>query len=241
MWGKKSVLFLALMIGGLFAVSPLKAQVDTATIVGTVPSVGVAPQPTDVPEVLFRPLAQRVSRDVTFFADTGGGNPTRLGPDVRRAVMQVDANLPLFDVNSLQGQFDQSAWPFRVFGSLFMTFGLASLLMAAAGLYGVMSFAVRRRTQEIGVRMALGADRRGIMRMIVRQGIWQVAVGMLVGGGLAGWLGGLLQLLLFQVKPWDPVVFAVTIGVLSSAGLLACIVPALRAASVDPLVALRHD
>jgi ABC-type antimicrobial peptide transport system permease subunit len=113
--------------------------------------------------------------------------------------------------------------------------------MAAAGLYGVMSFAVRRRTQEIGVRMALGADRRRIMRMVVRQGIWQVGVGMAIGFGLGGLLGGQMKALLFRVTPWDPIVFGSTIGVLAAAGLAASLIPALRAASVDPLVALRHD
>src|SRR5689334_1642027 len=147
--------------------------------------------------------------------------------------MDLGSSLALFDLRSLRGEYDQSTWPFRVFGGLFMTFGLASLLMAGAGLYGVMSFAVRRRTQEIGVRMALGATRAGIVRMVMRQGAWQVGVGMLVGAGLAGWLGTLLKLLLFQVKPWDPLVFAGTIAVLSGAALSACLVPALRAGSVD--------
>jgi predicted permease len=213
---------------------------DWITIVGTVPSVAVAPQPGDTTEMVFLPLAQHVSRDLTIFADAGA-NATLGGPAVRKAVMEVDPNLPVFNINTLQGQYDQNNWPFRVFGGLFMTFGMASLLMAGAGLYGVMSFAVRRRTQEIGVRMALGASRAGIIAMVVKQGVWQVALGMAVGAGIAGWLGGLLKLLLFQVQPWDLTVFACTIGVLSSAGLLACVVPARRAASVDPLVALRHD
>lgn len=121
-----------------------------------------------------------------------------------------------------------------------MTFGLAALLMSAAGLYGAMSFGVRRRTQEIGVRMALGADRARITRMVVRQGLWQVGLGMALGFGLGGLLGGSLRLLLFQVTPWDPIVFGSTITVLASAGVLASYVPALRAASVDPLRALRH-
>ncbi len=210
------------------------------TIVGVVPAVSVAAQANDTTETVFTPLTQTPSRDLMFFA-AAGPDPAAAGPTLRRAVMTVDPNLPLFDVNSLQGQFDQSSWPFRVFGGLFMTFGLAALLMAAAGLYGVMSFAVRRRTQEIGVRMALGADRARIVRMVVRQGAWQVGVGVVLGFGLGGFLGSSLKLLLFHVDPWDPAVFGVTIGVLGAAGVLASLVPALRAASVDPLKALRHD
>jgi ABC-type antimicrobial peptide transport system permease subunit len=104
-----------------------------------------------------------------------------------------------------------------------------------------MSFAVRRRTQEIGIRMALGADRRRITRMVARQGIWQVGLGVVIGFGFAGLLGGGMRALLFQVQPWDPTVFGGTILVLTLTGLLASLIPALRAAAVDPLRALRHD
>jgi hypothetical protein len=210
------------------------------TIVGIVPPMGVATQETGVTAAVFAPLTQAPARDLMVFA-AAGADPVAAGPALRRAVMAVDPNLPLFGVNSLQGQFDQSTWPFRVFGGLFMTFGLAALLMAAAGLYGVMAFAVRRRTQEIGVRMALGADRRRIVRLVVRQGVWQVGIGVILGFGLGGLLASSLRLLLFRVDPWDPAVFGLTVGVLCAAGLAASLVPALRAASVDPLVALRHD
>ena len=210
------------------------------TIVGVVPSLAVAPQPGDSTETVFVPYAQAPSRDVTFLV-AARGDPAAAGVTVRRAVVEVDPNLPLFEISTLQGRYDQSSWPFRVFGSLFMTFGLSALLMAAAGLYGVMSFAVRRRTEEIGVRMALGADRRRITTMVVTQGIWQVGIGIALGFGAGGYLATLLKLLLFQVRPWDPIVFGCTIAVLSAAGLLASLVPALRAASVDPLVALRRD
>jgi putative ABC transport system permease protein len=186
------------------------------------------------------PIAQSAPRDLFFYV-ASGAPPATAGPAVRRAVTDLDPNLPIFDIKTLQAQYDLSNWPVRVFGGLFMTFGFAALLMAAAGLYGVMSFAVRRRTQEIGVRMALGADRRRIIRMVVRQGVWQVGVGVALGFGLGGLLGAQMNALLFRVAPWDPIVFGVTIAVLSTAGLLASIIPALRAASVDPLVALRHD
>jgi ABC-type antimicrobial peptide transport system permease subunit len=164
-----------------------------------------------------------------------------MGPALRRAAMEVDPNLPLFDLTTLDAMYAERTWPFRVFGSLFMTFGFAALLLSAAGLYGVMSFAVRRRTQEIGVRMALGADRRRITRMVVRQGLWQVGIGIALGLGLGWYLGSSLQILLYDTKPLDPLVFGTTIAVLGGAGLLASYVPALRAASVDPLRALRHD
>src|SRR5581483_11140548 len=105
---------------------------------------------------------------------------------------------------------------------------------------GVMAFGVRRRTREIGVRMALGADAAGITRLIVRQGLWQVALGVVLGAGLGGLLGSSLRAVLFQVRPWDPAVFLSTAALLAAVGALASFVPARRAAAVDPLTALRH-
>jgi predicted permease len=210
------------------------------TIVGVVPNLSVAAQPGDTVDAVLTPLAQSDAREVLFLVSSSA--PLQMiGPALRLAVMEADPNLPVFDINTLEALFAQRTWPFRVFGGLFMTFGLAALVMAAAGLYGVMSFAVRRRTQEIGVRMALGADRGRITRMVVRQGLWQVGLGMIVGVGLGWLLGSSLQVLLFQVKPYDPAVFGGTIAVLGGVGLLASYVPALRAAAVDPLRALRHD
>jgi ABC-type antimicrobial peptide transport system permease subunit len=124
---------------------------------------------------------------------------------------------------------------------LFVAFGAGALALAAAGLYGVMAFSVRRRTGEIGVRMALGADRGRILRLVVRQGLMQVAIGAAGGLVIGRLLAGQLSVLFFNVSPWDPTVFAATMAVLTSVGFLATLVPALRAASVDPLVALRRD
>ena len=220
--------------------APVSPPPPWRTIVGVVPSLVVARQSGDVTESVFAPLAQTDARDVTFFA-AATAPQALIGPALRKAAMDVDPNLALYNLNTLDGVYDQRVWPFRVFGGLFTTFGLAALLLSAAGLYGVMSFAVRRRTQEIGVRMALGANRARITWMVVRQGLWQVGIGMALGLGLGGLLGSSLRLLLFHVQPWDPVIFGVAMGVLAGTGLLASYVPALRAASIDPLRALRHD
>jgi ABC-type antimicrobial peptide transport system permease subunit len=115
------------------------------------------------------------------------------------------------------------------------------LFLATVGLYGVMAFSVSRRTQEIGVRMAMGARARDVLRMVLRQGIWQVAAGTLLGVGLGALLASALQLLFFNVSPYDPMTF-VGIGlILSATGLGACLVPARRAAGVDPMTALRYQ
>jgi ABC-type antimicrobial peptide transport system permease subunit len=127
-----------------------------------------------------------------------------------------------------------------VFGGLFTSFGVAALLLASAGLYGVMAFSVRRRTQEIGVRLALGASRGSIVRMVVWEGLWRVALGIALGLVPAYFLGGLMEALFFRVTQGDPVVFGLTILALLLAGFTASAVPAVRAASVNPLIALKE-
>jgi putative ABC transport system permease protein len=210
------------------------------TIVGVVPKVAVMLQAGRATETVFLPIAQTADRGLFLVADAKG-DPRQLTASVRKAVSEIDPNMALFDAMSLRDGYNLGAWPYRVFGGLFVSFGIGALVLAGAGLYGVMAFSVRRRTSEIGIRMALGADRRGILRLIVRQGLGQVAIGAVGGLILGRLLAGQMSLLLFNVNPWDPSVFAATVGVLATAGLLATIVPAVRAASVDPLVALRRD
>jgi predicted permease len=208
------------------------------TIVGVVPSLAVAPAPSDVTEYVYRPFTQ-APRGLNIVASTAG-DPLAMTAVVRRAAMEVDQDLAVFNTNSLGASLSQRAWAFRVFGTLFMSFGFGALVLAGAGLYGVMAFGVRTRTQEIGVRMALGADRTRVLRMILWQGMWRVLLGIALGVAPAFGLAKLMTALLFQVTPADPVVFGATISLLTVVGLAASVVPALRAASIDPLDALRH-
>jgi predicted permease len=210
------------------------------TIVGVVPSLVERMRDDQIIESVYRPFAQAPQRGVTIVARTAG-DPLALGPVIRTAVAQAFQDTPLTNVNSLAGEFWRQGWAFRLFGGLFLTFGASALLLAAAGLYGVMAFTVRRRTQEIGVRMALGASQRGVLRMVLWQGIWRVSLGIVLGL-LPGWyLGGLMQALLANVSPADPVVHATTAATLLVAGTLATLVPALRASSVDPVTAIGRE
>jgi ABC-type antimicrobial peptide transport system permease subunit len=146
------------------------------------------------------------------------------------------------NANSLAGELWRGGWPVRLFGGLFLLFGAAALVLAAAGLYGVMAFTVRRRTQEIGVRMALGATRRGVLRLVLWDGLWRVALGVALGLVPGAFLGRLMDALTGDdVSTADPLVHGLTAATLLGVGALASLVPALRAASVDPLVALRRE
>ena len=210
------------------------------TIVGMVPRVGLMLQTGQAGEAAFVPMAQAPERGL-FLVAASDGDPHALTEAVRRMVSGVDPDLPLSHPMTLREGYDLQGWPFRIFGGLFVAFGAGALVLAAAGLYGVMAFSVRRRTGEIGIRMALGADRGRILRLIVRQGLVQVALGTTAGIVVGRLLAGQLSVLFFNVSPWDPAVFAATMAVLTSVGFMASLVPALRAASVDPLVALRRD
>ncbi|HUL73055.1 MAG TPA: ABC transporter permease [Vicinamibacterales bacterium] len=210
------------------------------TIIGIVPNLAVGANPGDVTETMYVPLAQFPVRTLGILASTTG-DPVALTSAIRRAIADVDQDLALSGSDRLSAALWQRSWAFRVFGALLTAFGVGALVLAAAGLYGVMAFGVRRRTQEIGVRLALGADRARVIRMVLSQGLWRVGAGIALGLLPAWFLAGFMKILFFNVTQGDPVVFGVVIGVLLLTGFAASIVPALRAASVDPIVALRHE
>ena len=162
-------------------------------------------------------------------------------PDVRSAVRRLDPNLPIYNVWSQSTVIDRAIWFYGVFGTVFIVFGVAALFMASVGLYGVLSFAVSRRTQEMGIRMALGANGRSVVGLVARQGAGQLAIGLGIGMALAFGVTRLIGILMFNVDPQDPVVFGGVTAVILLVGTVAAVYPARRATSVDPVVALRSD
>jgi len=215
-------------------------QAPWVTIVGIAPDMYIGDLENREPEGYYIPLAQNPPPFASI-AVRAAGAPMALTAAVRDEVSALDADLPLYWVRTMRQTIDENNWHYQVFGSLFMAFGFAALFLATVGLYGVMAFAVSRRTQEIGVRMALGASSRNVLRLVLRQGLWQIGIGLAIGLVLAAGLSRLLTILLFGVQPWDPGVFATVLATLAAAALLACVVPARRAMRVDPMVALRYE
>jgi predicted permease len=168
-------------------------------------------------------------------------NPTSLIPAARRVVQEIDVNLPLFGVKTQAAQIHQSLFQERLIAGLAGLFGLLALVLAWVGLYGVMSYAVARRTNEIGIRMALGAQKPDVLRLVVGQGMGVTLAGIVIGVGGALALTRVLTGLLFGVKATDPITFIVTALSLAVIALLACYMPARRATKVDPTVALRYE
>jgi putative ABC transport system permease protein len=171
----------------------------------------------------------------------GEGSPAMILPEARREVQRLDPTQPAYGVTTLEGALAESIAPRRFNLLLLGTFATSALLLALIGIYGVMSYAVTQRTQEIGVRMALGARRGEIVRMMVRQGMALALAGIVVGVAAALGLTRLMATMLFDVKADDPVTFATVAAALAAAALAACWLPAIRAARVDPLVALRYE
>ncbi|MGH9939628.1 MAG: FtsX-like permease family protein, partial [Blastocatellia bacterium] len=167
--------------------------------------------------------------------------PTAITPAVRGEVMALDPTLPISGLKTMEQIVYERSTPKRIMTAMMGVFAVFALLMAGAGLYAVMAYAVSRRTHEIGVRLALGARPRDILRMITGQGLKLTLAGLAFGLVGAFALTRLMKGLLFGVSPADPFTFALIATLLAAVALLACYLPARRAARVDPLIALRHE
>jgi putative ABC transport system permease protein len=168
-------------------------------------------------------------------------DPLALEQSLRRAVLQVDKNQPLTDVKTLQQIESENVAPDRLTATLLGTFAGVAMLLAAIGIYGVISYAVAQRTHEIGIRAALGAGEGSLLRLILRGGMALTAAGLAIGFAGALAITKLMGNLLFGVGVRDPVTLAAVAAGLALVALLACYLPARRAAKVDPMVALRYE
>jgi len=197
---------------------------------------------TDPPSTYYVPYRQihDVSGGMTYEIRTHV-EPESLIPLLRRAVQSVDQNLPLIDVRTQTEQIDDTIQQERIFADLTAGFGFLALTLASIGIYGIMAYSVARRTNEIGIRLALGAQARQILTMILRETSWLAAIGVAVGLGAALPLTRFLESMLFGLKPSDPATMIGSAAILFAAALLAGFVPARRASRVQPMQALRHE
>lgn len=215
----------------------------TATIVGIVPNVRQRdvqlPDPDPVAYLPFRTDPRGFMNLIVRSA----GDPNQMTPILREEVRAIDADLPLFGIRTMDAQLAQMRWPFRIFGTMFAIFALIALVLSAVGLYAVTAYAVSQRTQEIGVRMALGAQGNEVAWLFLRRSTIQLAIGLLLGGAGAFGVGTLFQQtqLLVQNRAGDPVTIGGIILLLAVVASIACFVPAKRATKLDPLIALRRD
>jgi ABC-type antimicrobial peptide transport system permease subunit len=232
----------------------LPVYARTFRIVGVVRDAKYT-QPTKAARpMFFVPLAQYAaySEDILKLVDSrshfigAAMINTRLAPGVlepmlRKTFAEVDPNLTVVRVRTMKEQislvFDQQ----RAVASLAGLFGAVALILAGVGLYGVTAYTVAQRTGEIGIRMALGADARGVMRLILRGAFRTVAIGLALGIPLAIGAGRLISSQLYGIKAWDPAALTVAVAALSACAFIAALAPALRAANIDPMRALRTE
>jgi predicted permease len=230
--------------------NPAKPQ-EWRTIVGVVPDMlmqGPFNQQTDsagfyVPLLAAAPSPQFCT--IIVRPHTGQRADT-IGPVLSQAVAALDPNLPVYFTGTPAQLHGEILGVNRITATLFTIFGVAAVVLSAVGLYGVMSFSVSQRTQEFGIRMALGANGARIVRMVMTQGAWQLGIGLFLGVGAAALLLGVvgrqaLQNFLFKVNTLDPWIYSSVIVLLSGVAALSCFVPARRATRVNPMVALRNE
>jgi predicted permease len=227
----------------LFASGADTPQVDL-TVVGVVRNVRQSDWTSEPLDEVYLPYLQRPGafglRALTFVVRTQA-EPETMGRTIMQRVAAVDRGIPLSRVQTMEQVIAAQLWRSRLSAMLLSVFAGIALVLAAVGIYGVIAYAVRQRTQEIGIRMALGATRRDVLTLVLRQSLMPVGIGIALGTTAALLATRLVATLLYQVTATDPVTFVAVVACLAMTGLVATAVPAWRAMNADPLSALRSE
>lgn len=230
-------------LGKRFKLGDYDENVPWLTVVGIVRDVRQQRLTGQLRPAVYLAATQDIGNGDTIrdFVVRAPGNPAALAPAIRNAIWSLDRSLPVSRIQTMEQVHDTYLGPQRFELSLVGLFGVLGLILAAVGLYGVTSYSVSRRTHEIGIRLALGAQRSHVMRLVMGGGAKLALIGIAIGVVAALGLTQLIADLLFEVKPADPLTFGAVAGLLCGVALLACYVPARRATRVDPLTALRYE
>jgi putative ABC transport system permease protein len=212
---------------------------DTAYVAGVIGDVRFGTLDSLPAADVYLPYAQSPNSRMMIFVRTAG-DPLSMAPTVRAALRELAPDLPVYDMRTMSSRVADAAARARQGAVLLALFAGVALVLATMGIYSVISFGVTQRTREIGIRVALGASRGEVLRLVVGQGTALAVVGGALGLGAAFMATRVLQSLLFGIQPLDPVTFALVVALLGSAAVLASWIPARRAAGVDPVVALRE-
>ena len=229
--------------------NPIGQQVTggglTYQIVGVVRNVKTTSLGEDLKPVLYRSLEQNVGTEPNLLGYTlvvhTAGHPEAMREAVRRQIFGLDRNMAVFNEETMEEHVHTAFFLPRLAATLFGVFGSIGLVLSAVGLYGVMSYAVSRRTREIGIRMAMGAQPGTVERLVLRQGLVLTVIAMVLGWPAAWMLSKLAASFLYGIHPHDALTFAVVPPFLAAIALVACWIPARRAASIEPMVALRTE
>ena len=194
------------------------------------------------PRFVYAPYQQSEElNEMTVYVRTAGSDAGAMSEQLRQAVRRADAAMPIFQVQTMDRTVDEALFNERMLALLSASFGLLATLLAAIGLYGVMSYTVSRRTREIGIRIALGAERHSVLWLVLREVAFLTFIGIAVGAPSALGLSQFVKSQLFGIEPTDPATLLIAAGTLAFVGLLAGYIPARRAAGVEPVFALRYE
>jgi putative ABC transport system permease protein len=225
-------------IGRKILVGRFPGFAEVIGVAGDVKNNGLAREPM---VAMYTPYPQRPWPAMQFAVRSAGGDPLALVSAVRAAVQQVDRGLPMTRVETMDAALADSISTERLMTWLVFAFAAVALVMAAAGLYGVIAYTVAQRTQEIGVRMALGADPGAVVRLVAAEGLRLAAAGMIAGTLAAAVVSRAMRGMLFDVSPADPITYGAVLVLFAATAGAALIIPARRALRVDPLTALRAE
>jgi putative ABC transport system permease protein len=211
------------------------------TVVGVSPTIRQGEiQALEPAAVLYRPSRMSTAFGTAMLVRTTA-DPASMVAAVREAAKTLDQDQPLFDVRPLNQGIAQSRWPYSVFGSIFVILAVIGLVLSSVGIYAITSYSVTQRTQELGLRLALGAQASQISWLILRTGLWQLGIGLTLGLAAAYGVSQILKSLVAQIPAVDPVTFIAITLLLTVVMLTACLIPARRATRMDPVEALRVD
>jgi hypothetical protein len=213
---------------------------DGFQVVGVVADAKITSLERTPPLIVYLPYWWRARSTTSLLVKTAG-DPAPVMPALRRAVREIDPEIAIGDARRLDALVDRAVAARRYQIRLFVAFGIVALFIATLGVYAVTSYGVSQRRREMNIRVALGAPTRQVIAMVMRQSVASIAVGVVSGIGAALALGGLVAGLLFDVRPRDPLVLSAIVGVVTSAGLLACLVAARRGLVINPASALREE
>ena len=218
----------------------LGSQGDWLTVIGVVKDVRYDPFLTEMAPAIYQPFRQ-AALYYTYIAIRAKGDPLALAAPARRAILALDIDRPMWEIKTLDRVIAEQLIGLSYVAVMLAVLGAIAILLSAAGIYGLMAYTVAERTREIGIRLALGAERGDVLRMLARRGVFLTVAGLVIGLAISIPLARVLSSLIFGVSASDATAFGATALLLAAVALLACYIPARRAMKVDPMVALRQE
>ncbi len=225
-------------VGRHIGLAPGVFDVEIVGVVRDGKYTGLREQPV---RMMYVPHRERVGTSQMIILVRTAGDPLAFAPMLRQKATEIDRHAILHNIATAQDQIDRSLLRERLVATISGLFGALALLLAAIGLYGVLSYGIARRTREFGIRIAIGAEARSILTMVLHEAGWVLGFGIVAGLAGAWWLGQVVSSLLYGVQPRDLTSIGLAVGILAAAGALAAWIPARRASRIDPIQALRYE